>query len=443
LLHAHSARAIVAILCQSVDIFSADEHEAKVAAMTEQRIKATSDPATDAAALILRLGMVVLAILIPCASVISRRPLFVLMPIGAVLVILGSRLAPRRRPHTLRRLGEALASPLGLATVLLVAWAGLSFLWTPFPSLALDRFLKTAGTVLLAGVAMGGLPYNVRASNSNLLPIGVAAAALALIVVAIVAPETARLSEIDTNTVQRATIGVVVLVWPALGALAMRERVAAAGIVAVMVAVAAVIVWLPSALAAVIFAILTFSFAYSDPARTGIVLGWLVAALIFFAPAIPLVATALMPARVDPNGALAVFPAWAAVIKSDGMHLITGHGFDSSVRAYISGRLSGAAPRGLLFEIWYELGIFGAASAAALAALAFSVAGQASRVLAPFLLAALACIFALGASGLAIAQLWWLTLLCTAAISFAIVLRGQHRPERVRAQVIDAPMATV
>ena len=60
--------------------------------LNERRGREASGPATDAAALLLRLGVVALAILIPCASVISRRPLFILTPIGMVLVILGSRL---------------------------------------------------------------------------------------------------------------------------------------------------------------------------------------------------------------------------------------------------------------------------------------------------------------------------------------------------------------
>ncbi len=411
--------------------------------MTELRARGTGDPATDAAALLVRLGMIVLAILIPCASVISRRPLFVLMPIGAILIVLGRLLAPQRRERTFRRLADAALSTIGISTLILLVWSGLSFAWTPFPSLGLDRFLKTAGTIVLVAAALSSLPAHVRASNLNLLPIGVTAAALATIVVALIAPESARLVEIDANTIQRAAIGVVVLVWPALGVLAMRERVAAAGIVAVIVAIAAVVVWMPSALAALILAILAFSFAYSDPSRTGFILGWIAAAMILFAPGIPLFVTAILPTHVAAHGPLAVFPVWSDIVRSDGLRLLTGHGFDASVRAYVSGRLPDVAPRGLLFEIWYELGVVGAAATAAIAMLSFSLAGRAPPVIASFLLAALVCIFSLGVAGLAISELWWLTLLCTAAISFAIVLRGQERAGRVRAHLVDAPMESI
>ena len=407
----------------------------------ERSARPASDPATDAAALLLRLGVVVLTILLPCAAVVSRRPLFVLTPIGLILMILGSRLAPLRRPRTLPKLGRACASPLGVTIILFVVWAGMSLAWTPFPQAAADRFLKTAGTVLLAMAAFGSLPNHVRASNSNLLPIGAAATALALVVIALVAPAIVHADEADTNTVHRATIGLVILVWPALGALAIRERMAAAGIVAVAVAVATVAVWLPSALAALIVSILTFSFAFSKPGRTGWVLGLGAAFLILAGPALPLVATAVVGDRIDPNGPLAFLPAWAAAVKSDGLRLLTGHGFDTAVRAYESGRLGANAPRGLLFALWYELGLPGAAVSAALAYFVFTAAGRASNVIAPFLLAALAAIVALAASGQAISQLWWLTLVCVEAASFSIVIRAQHTVGRVRAKVVGAPSA--
>ena len=49
------------------------------------------------------------------------------------------------------------------------------------------------------------------------------------------------------------------------------------------------------------------------------------------------------------------------------------------------------------------------------------------------MLAALASASAIALSGLAGAQLWWLTLLAVVALSFAIVVRGQFRTERVHA----------
>lgn len=393
------------------------------------------DPAAEAAGLILRLGIGILAIGVPCGAVISRRLLFVLMPVGAVLIIIGGLLMPGERQR-LDQLRGLVSSPLVLAMTFLVFWAGLSLLWTPYAELALERFLKTAGTVLVAAVAIAALPHRVKASNSNLLPVGVGAAALAIVAVGLITPATLRISDDDGASLQRATIGIVVLAWPALGALALRHRVAAAGVIAVAVAGAAIVVSMSSALAALIVAFLTFSTAYSNPWLAGRILALVAAALILAAPGVPLGLQSFLPGRLDADSSLASIPVWAQIIKSEGMRLLTGHGFDTSARALAVGYLPVRTPRGILFEVWYELGILGALGLATIAWCAFRAAGRAPTAIAPFLLAALACALTIAIAGLSIAQLWWVTLLAVVAICFAIVLRGHHRDERVQAREI-------
>jgi hypothetical protein len=200
------------------------------------------------------------------------------------------------------------------------------------------------------------------------------------------------------------------------------------------VALATVVVWMPNAVAAMIAAMLVFSTAYSNPALAGKMLGGLVGAILLLAPAIPLVARLALPAAMDAESALAVFPIWADIVRGEGPRLLTGHGFDTAARALAIGHLPAGAPRGILFEIWYELGLLGAAGLAALAWCAFSAAGRADRAIAPFLLAALACAFVVAIAGLSIAQLWWVTLLALAAVCFAIVMRGHQRDTRIEAR---------
>ena len=149
------------------------------------------------------------------------------------------------------------------------------------------------------------------------------------------------------------------------------------------------------------------------------------------APAIPLAMQSLLTGRVDPDGLAASIPVWAQIVKGEGLRLITGHGFDSAVRAIAFGFLPERTPRGILFEVWYELGALGAIGLASIAWSAFRAAGRAEPSIAPFLLAALACAFTIGVMGLSVAQLWWVTLLGVVAVSFAIVLRGHHRVARV------------
>jgi hypothetical protein len=389
------------------------------------------DPAAAASGLILRVGIAILAIAVPCGAVISQRLLFVLTPVGAALMVIGGLMQPGERGRLDAVRGLAFA-PLVQAMLFIVLWAGFSLLWTPFPEPAFYRFIKTAGTLAIAAIAIAALPHQVKASNSNLLPIGVAAAALAVVSVGLITPAAlARGFEEDGTTLQRATIGIVVLVWPALGALALRQRVAAAGVIAVAVAVVAVFVWMPGALAALIVALLTFSSAYSNPMLAARVLALVTAALIVLAPAIPLVAQVFLTSRIDPDGIFASLPVWAQIVKSEGLRLVTGHGFDSAVRALANGYLPARAPRGILFEVWYELGALGAIGLACVAWNAFRAAGHASPAIAPFLLAALACALTIAIAGLSVAQLWWVTLLAVVGISFAIALRAHHREQRV------------
>ena len=393
--------------------------------LSKQRV--SQDPAAGAANLVLRIGVLVLVIGAPCAAVVSRRMLFVLMLIGALLL-------PGAVERIRRHLSVGVGSPIVLAAVFLMMWTGLSLLWTPYVDPAIERFLKTAGTALLVIVGVASLPDHFRASNSNLVAIGAAAAALAIVCVAILAPQITRVADADGTTLQRATIGVVVLLWPALSALILRDRIASAGVIAVVTSMAVVMVWTPMALGALIIGMLTFSSALSKPHLTGRVLGGIVAALIIFAPGIPLVLSPLLPNRIDPNGIAALVSDWGTVVRGEGLRLVTGHGFDAAIRALVAGILPARTPRGLLFDVWYELGVTGAVAMAVMLWFAFQSAARLGKLIAPCMIAALASASAIALSGLAGAQLWWMTLLGVVALAFAIVVRGQSRTERVHAQ---------
>ena len=400
--------------------------------LSKQRV--SQDPAAGAANLVLRIGVLVLVIGAPCAAVVSRRMLFVLMPVGAVLMLIGALLLPGAVERIRRHLSVGVGSPIVLAAVFLMMWTGLSLLWTPYVDPAIERFLKTAGTALLVIVGVASLPDHFRASNSNLVAIGTAAAALAIVCVAILAPQITRVADADGTTLQRATIGVVVLLWPALSALILRDRIASAGVIAVVTSMAVVMVWTPMALGALIIGMLTFSSALSKPHLTGRVLGGIVAALIIFAPGIPLVLSPLLPNRIDPNGIAALVSDWGTVVRGEGLRLVTGHGFDAAIRALVAGILPARTPRGLLFDVWYELGVTGAVAMAVMLWFAFQSAARLGKLIAPCMIAALASASAIALSGLAGAQLWWMTLLGVVALAFAIVVRGQSRTERVHAQ---------
>lgn len=390
------------------------------------------DPARQAAGLLIRLGVAVMAIGVPCGAVVSRRLIFSVMPVGAVLILLGVLLDPKRA--NLADLREAVFSPLGLTALFLLFWTGLSLVWTPFPALAGERYLKTAGTALLAAATAASLPQHTKTSNLYLLPVGLAAAAVATFVVALLAPAPPA-ADLESSTIDRASLTLIMLMWPALAALAVRERWASAGALAVAVAVAAITVWTPVALAALALGAVTFALATSAPQRVGFILGLIFAVTILVAPLVPL---ALGPLTTGTGVISSGLRAGAQIVSSEGLRMVAGHGFDTALRSIGIGYLPAATPRSVLFEIWYELGIVGATAAAALGFMVFRAAGMAARTTAPFLLAVLVCGLTIALSGLVTAQLWWVTLLTVAGVHFAMVVKGMYRSVRPAAQMLSA-----
>lgn len=391
------------------------------------------DPAREASGLLIRLGVAVLAIGVPCGAILSRRLIFSAMPVGAVLILLGMALHPQR--VNLERLRNALSSPAAITAVFFLAWAGLSLLWTPFMGLAAERYAKTAGTLLLAAGASACLPAHTKTSNLYLLPIGLGVAALAALGIGLVSAHVPA-ADIETSTLDRASVTLTLLIWPALAALAVRDRWASAGALAVAVAVSVIAVWTPTALASLAIGAITFSLATSLPKRIGQILGLAFGALVVLAPAIPV---ALAPLMRNGSGAFAQAMRTAEqIVYSEGLRLITGHGIDTAWRSVAAGYLPAGTPRSALFEIWYEYGVVGAFAIAALIFFAFHGAARAPRPAAAFIMASLVCGLAIGLSGLLTAQLWWVTLLAVVGVQFAIVIKGQYRSVRPAAQVVSA-----
>ena len=403
--------------------------------MYRSQSHSAGDPATMSGGVLLRIGIALFAVVLPCAAVVSRRSLFVLMPLAALLLIIGGLLLPGARAQLARHLGSALSRPLALISVALLIWAGLSFIWTPFPALALERFVKTVSTVLVTVAAIACLPSRLKPSNTNLLPIGLAAAALATIAVALLGLQPQRSAELDGgDTLRRAVAGLVVLLWPALASLALRERITAAGLLGAAVASAALAVMAPIALTSLIVGVAVFSASYSAPGRMAKPLGATLAALMLGAPLLVLALDPLA-SRLDQSGLFGTLHIWAEIVRSEGLRLITGHGFDTAGRALNAGLLPGGAPRGILFEIWYELGLVGAAATAGLMWFAFTAAASMGRATGAFLMAGVATVLTISIAGVSVSQLWWTTQLACAALAWAAAIRtrtvAESRPPTI------------
>ena len=411
--------------------------------MSQLTSKAFDDPAADAGDFLVRIGLTTLAILVPISVILSRRALFTLVPVGASLVFIGGLLLPH--VDLRQRLRPMFLSLPGISGLALLGWCILSLVWTPFPADAAQRLWKSGGTLALIALTISVLPERTRTSNLYLFPLGLAVASCLTVGVMLLRPEFLAIQPED-STPERAAISLVILVWPAIGALAVRDRWVASALVAVVVTVAAISAWTSVALAALAIGALTFTAATWHPARVARGMGALAIILFLLGPAIPLIIGgpfSTLASRFSEQIPVLTEVAqsvtnWGTITRSEPLRLITGHGFDMLSVAVSSEFIPRPPPRSLLFEVWYELGLVGAVAAAIFAAGAFAAVGRASSTVAPFLLAELAAGFTVALWGSDTTQLWWVTSLGVGAVAFVHVIRSQYRTERPVAVVLQA-----
>jgi hypothetical protein len=401
-------------------------------------LPSSDTPAEAASKLLIRLGLSVLFLGLPCAGVFWHGAIYVLLPVGAILVLIGSLLdAPE---HAGRRLFAALSTPAGATALFVGLWAGVSLVWTPFPAQAGVRFIQSSAAALLAALAAVYVPQQTKPVDIYVLPVGIALASIATIVLAYFdSPWFLGGFAFDETLFERALITAIVLVWPALGLLSLREEWIAAASLAVLVAAAALAGFAQIALLAMGVGAFVFAAAMSAPAKTARVLGWLLASLFFLSPLVPLLyQSGLKLAGVQPGPASAPMLIWNDLVVSQWPRLITGHGYDFVHRGLNFGYLPEGTPASFLFVLWYDFGLVGAAGFALFLVQLFTAAGRIPASAAPAVLAGLAAVLTIAILGIATSQIWWLTLIACDAIAFALVIKGADRGRRPDVEAIHA-----
>ncbi|MEW6435786.1 MAG: hypothetical protein AB1508_01295 [Pseudomonadota bacterium] len=396
-----------------------------------------ADPAADAARLLVRLALFLLMVATPVAELIYRGPLYVFLPVGACILIVAGRLASARaREDRAPRLLKILSSPIAGAAMFLFFWAGLSLLWTPFPDEAATRFFKAAATALLVFFAILALPAKTEAENLYFLPIGLAITAVATIALTLFAPQIFWQGEHpDSTLAQRSVMTLTVLLWPALGALGLRERWLLAVVLAAVATAAALATFIQVALVALALSAVVYAIAVSDPQRVGQILGFGLAGLALLAPVAALVTLAITNlAHVPHVGPGLVF---ADLFLREWPRFITGHGVDFAQRALEIGVLPRGAPHSILFKFWYELGILGVLAFAVLAVGAFIAAGRTPIYIAPALLAGLVSGLVVTIWGAETTQIWWISLAGLDAIALALFCKGLPLAKRPLAPLAE------
>ena len=393
--------------------------------------RAHEDPAEEASRLLTRIGVFLLFAVSLVAPILAGQTIYILLPIGAALLLAGAALSPFAREKT-KPLQNLLFSAPALAAMFLVAWAALSLTWAPFSGGPATRLFKNAGTLALVAVAAGFLPRRTRGCNLNLLPIGVAIASFTMAAAAafnLITHKPQTLEEIiDGTALARVGVGLALILWPAAGALAVRGRWRYAAALIVVAMAASLASGAPNVAPALVAGLAILAVSFGRTWRMAAALGSLSAALIVLAPILALITHFALGAGAQ--GLLRPLEVWGHIVASGGLRTLIGHGYGSAFFGLFGGYLDPQTPRSLVFEIWFDLGALGAGAFAAMASAVFLRIGQLRPALAPFLLAGLAAGLVLSLLGPAAEQLWAFTQAGLAAIAYVLVIRGQFRKKR-------------
>lgn len=406
--------------------------------MIRRNANAPLDPATDAALLLRRIGFATLALVLPLASLVSRRAAVVLTPIGVALLIISSLI--EERGSFGRNLKEAVFSRPSLILLGLIGWAVLSLVWSPYTFSASEKAGNLIFAVVLGFCGAAALPERMRASNLNLVALGTGLAAL--FALALMAASSMRnpAAEAEVSSVERGISAVLIMAWPALAWLLSRARGLSALGLALAVGMLSLTRFEDGEAVAMICGAVAFGAVSANRAVAVRIIALIIAGLMLFAPVLPFLLIPIvsqLPGSADElHRSLAI---WADIVGTSPVQLVTGHGLDTVLRARLTGGLPQDAPNTLLFETWYELGIVGAASAAACLYFAIRAAGTMSGPLAAGVTAAYTTAFALAALGFATLQTWWLMTLAAVILLFIAIARGQYRTDRPLAPLSPRP----
>ena len=389
--------------------------------------RASSDPAADAAAMLLRLGFAIFALVIPSATLMSRWVIVVLVPIGAVLIILAALV--RGDPSRLGSVAmRGLTTLPGVMSVLLIIWAAASLSWTPFPGDAFEKLLKACGVVVLGALAVFALPGRMRASNLHLVTIGAAIGGFLILIAGVSEMIGMPILRFPAATPGRVAVLLTSLVWVGAAWMLIKNRPTLAVALVIMIVIAITLSSTVEAITPLVVGVIVLGAAWNAPERIGRMLALLLGGMVMFAPLLAWFAkigTALP--------ALASLTPWWDIVAADPLHVITGRGFDAANAARAVGLIPVEARVGFVSDLWFDLGLLGALGFASLVFCTFRAAGRFGLEVAPAALAALSAAFVFAIFERGATQTWWLNGMVVFAIVLMSVERGRYRTVRPRA----------
>ncbi len=387
-------------------------------------------PAASAARLLRRVGFFVLAAA-PLLSMASRRGFVIAVPFGSILLIMATLIeSETNKPW--QSIGRMAVSICGIAGLFVLLWAGLSLIWTPFKSEAMARLANMIGLVVLVMTTVASLPVHSRASNLHLLAIGLGGAivlANGLSIWSLNDPDLV----IDPLFTERLPLFASVLLFPCIGWLHSRQRFGGALMLLVFTGSFLILHEAYAALFSLTLGIVFYGLAVWRATWCRWLSGMMTIGLLVLAPVLPFVLRPLTKwafGATDLN--VDALRAWGRLVQREPLRLMTGHGFDVTARAKAAGLIEPTAPRGLLFELWYDLGLLGVVGVAIVLLMIIRASSKSAPVLAPGILATLICAFSLTVLGQVALQSWWVTLIGLVVIMWFAIEQGQYHTIRPR-----------
>ncbi|MBN9061697.1 MAG: hypothetical protein BGP06_20900 [Rhizobiales bacterium 65-9] len=396
--------------------------------------RSPTDPAHGAADFLRRFGMALIGVALPCAAFYSRRAAILLMPLGAILIFMGTVIDPAEPIGA--RLRQFVRSSGFWITAGLMVWAGATVAWSPFPMPSAERFYNTLGVAAVAAAGAAAIPARMRAPALYFLPIGAFAAVIAACLVALQARGVIDVAILSTEPVlaERGGAALALFTPVALGWLLSRGRAPEAAALAIgFICATFVLGDAPSLLVAVI-TLAAFVAARIAPRSGPLLLGAVAAALVLAAPVLPVLLDPIARGAGLPDLA-ELFRGLAASAQQEGTRLLTGHGIETTARAVTAGILPRIDPPPLIVALWYDLGLMGAIAIAALIVSRTRRALDLSPDVAAAEMALICCAVAQMFVGVAALQAWWMSSMAAAAIAVQAIAHGQFRTRRPRARL--------
>ncbi|MDB5589640.1 peptide ABC transporter permease [Enterovirga sp.] len=386
------------------------------------------DPARDSAALLRRVGFLILLLGLPFGALLSAPGLVIAAAISLALICTAATLDDAARPVR-DNVSRLATSPVTVALAVLAGWSTLSLLWTPSPGPTASRLVATLMVVAVALAGYLALPDRMRSANLYLAPIGAAAAALA--VAALAAFDDSPPEGEADRYLERGVCVLVLYAWPAIAWLRSRGRDGQAIGLAAAVAVAAALGPEPAAALSFAAGAVLYGLVQLLGRRGADGAALLLALALLLAPLLVVLGLHGAAAGRFPQWAAAM-EGWRTAILQDPARLLTGHGL-GSFRRGVTHSLAGGPVGTPALVLWYDLGIVGVGAAAfALWAWIRAAAGHFGPLL-PGLVAAFATGLALTLSGLDRGETWWPAAVAVVALVFVAAERGQFRTKRPKA----------